>query len=197
MTPWADEEKFVQQIKSMEGKIEMRKKVIQGLAGGSVVIALLCILPLPTRINKTVQAVEWSLHDSSIACKQEIKVDGWYFRYLFRNNTFSGMIVLPGAVESFVDNDEQVIKMEKLTFDDSPGGAVLSYRSSPNYPPFHSIGEVFVDGNFSDVFIALKADGEVGDRFISLYANDREDGLNQLRRFAEKDEVVAQWLNAA
>ena len=150
--------------------------------------AALCLLPLSTKVQRTEQALLWSLDDPALTESCTVEIDGCYRRYLLRDDTFEGLIVLPGEAAAFAALDDTLLTMFPLVFNIGPGGASIRYSTQPHYPLLErSMGYVFVRGNFDDVCIALtEADGQPGSRFLSLGCTTRDEALAQLERYAER-----------
>ena len=175
------------------------KRAIWILMALALVAAAVCLLPLSTRIQRTEQALLWSLDDPALAEPCTVEIDGRYRRYLLRDDAFEGMIVLPGEAAAFAALDDTLLTMFPLVFNSGPGGASIHYSTQPHYPLLErNMGYVFVRGNFDDVCIALtEADGQLGTQFLSLGCTTREEALAQLERYAARYAFPAQWLDAA
>lgn len=158
--------------------------------------ALVCIFPLPSRVSRTVTAVEFSLLDPSLENIYEVQIDGWYYRYLLRDDVFKGEIRTPALPESGADGKDTVAEMWALSFarDAFFQNAVLGYwlytGQAGGAPTISSLflGDVYVHGNFRDALIAFYAEQEghvYSGRFLALDAATRDAGLVSLERYAK------------
>lgn len=121
------------------------KKAITAAAIIIVLALLVCLLPFPQRINKSLSGVCW-YSGSSPATETELTVKGWYFRYLLRQDYFKGTLSYDGreiSTDSFVlaDTPES----------DSRYGTVMFYNADKNQ--MDSTGPIYIAGSFDRVFI--------------------------------------------
>lgn len=79
----------------IEGKKQMRRFVLLALLG-ALLIAAVCVLPLPRRIQRTHEALEWRCGDSAYSVPRTVTMDGFYFDYLFKPDHFGGSFVVSG-----------------------------------------------------------------------------------------------------
>ncbi len=79
----------------IEGKRRLRRYVLVELIG-ALLIAAICLLPLPRRIEMTHKALEWRGDDKEYAVERTVTISGVYSDYLFRTDHFDGTFVVEG-----------------------------------------------------------------------------------------------------
>ena len=144
----------------------MRKRVISISCVVLVLILLVCILPFPQRINKTLSGLRWQA-DNSVCSDTELSIKGWYFRYLVRDskNRFEGTMTRDGH-----EIDIKLLPLHDITGMDSKYGVGIIY--DPDTNRMASIGPVYVLGAFDKVFI----EDDAG--LLSFPAETRDEALS-------------------
>lgn len=79
-----------------------RRRIRRGWAAVTALLIVLavCLLPLPRSIHREYDALEWRCGDAEYSVKRSVRIDGTYFNYLFRTDTFQGSIVIEGHPQS-------------------------------------------------------------------------------------------------
>ncbi len=90
------------------------KKARYGAIAVLGLAVLACVLPLPSRVSVSYEAIVWSAEDPSLAEPCTVTAAGTYRRYLLRDNKFEGRLKA-SAVEQLAGNDAI-----QLTFLDYP-----------------------------------------------------------------------------
>lgn len=121
------------------------KKIITAAAIIIVLALLVCLLPFPQRINKSLSGVCW-YSSTSPAEEAELTVKGWYFRYLLRQDYFKGTLSYDG----------REISTERFVLFDTPErssryGTVMFYNTDKNQ--IDAVGPIYIAGSFDSVFI--------------------------------------------
>ncbi|WMJ23973.1 hypothetical protein RBG61_04700 [Paludicola sp. MB14-C6] len=107
--------------------MKTNKKAIQIVAILFFIIVLVCIFPIPRKIDKIVPAFEWQNGNANYQKQTQIKIKGIYKDYLFRRDTFKGTICIDGydytsdgthelRPFTFFNNDAHLQYMDKKTF---------------------------------------------------------------------------------
>ncbi len=132
----------------------------------AVIAALVCTVPVMTLVDRRLSGVEWSLSDPDYAKEREVRIEGWYRRYLFKHDKFVGSISVDGyeSVGSFGFYDNHMIF-------EGPTG---------------DFQNLYFRGNFKDVMIVLDFLGVPNDHVISCGAETREEGIAQYRSHEER-----------
>lgn len=128
----------------------MKKKSKAVVIGLLICIALAALLPLPVRINRTLEGIRWKNGQEQTAEECTVTVSGWYYRYLFRNNVFKGDIQISG-VEGTDPANGFLLDMEM--------GRNSLFRRQTGYMPYYvksknavqSMGTLVISGNFKEV----------------------------------------------
>lgn len=129
----------------------LRKRIRRKMALALSVLAVLLLiltLPFPVRVSRALDGIRWEDGGGQEACT--VTVDGWYYRYLFRNNIFKGNITFTttdGAVSYSVPN--AALGREAMYAD--RGGPLTVYDAGQNR--MHSLGYLAVSGNFRKLFL--------------------------------------------
>ena len=63
---------------------------------GALLIAAVCLLPLPRKIQRTCEALEWRCGDNEYSVKRTVTIDGVYYDYLFKDDQFKGKFIVEG-----------------------------------------------------------------------------------------------------
>ncbi|MBQ4553308.1 MAG: zf-HC2 domain-containing protein [Clostridia bacterium] len=79
----------------IEGKKRMRRYALLALIG-ALLIAAVCLLPLPRKIQRTCEALEWRCGDNEYSVKRTVTIDGVYYDYLFKDDQFKGKFIVEG-----------------------------------------------------------------------------------------------------
>ena len=92
----ADEIRTQRMLKNMKRRKRLRAARAWGAVALALLIAAACALPLPRRVQRTYQAMEWRCGDETYAVPRNVSIDGYYMDYLFRPDQFSGSILVEG-----------------------------------------------------------------------------------------------------
>jgi len=94
----------------IEGKKRTRYFALLALFG-ALLIAAVCLLPLPRRIEITHKALEWRGNDKEYAVERTVKISGVYSDYLFRTDHFDGTF----AVEGYPQTSNSMLRCTFIT----------------------------------------------------------------------------------
>lgn len=149
----------------------MKKRIISVICILAVIFLAIYFIPLPVHVNQTFRCTKF--YDKRPGSKNpsddfeitEITVDGWYFRYLLKDNTFNGQITIPELYYTEADNGF----LMKTTFSKSSynSTSLMYYDKITNR--ITSAGSLYVKGNFEHI---LMSSGD--DTYIAGPADDRE-----------------------
>jgi len=152
------------------------KSLIKCVIAACILTLLGSLVPLPLPVNKTLSGIKWRSGVPEYSESAEITVDGTYFMYLipiFKDNRFSGSIVVSGVRFSSEDNlyDFQFLRNVYKT------GALYYWRGSGTS---HSLGYIKQRHLFSEIVIwgfddTSKTDIDAN---ISFPAETREEALS-------------------
>ena len=148
-----------------------RTKIIAAVCTVLVIVLLVCILPFPQRINKTYSGVKW-YNSSAVSLNTELGINGWYFRYLFRENKFNGSLTY----------DNRELEVNSLYLFDSaeiPGKAGTIIFYNPDTNQMEQAGPIYISGSFDEVLICDDSG------FISFPANNRDDAVDVAIRLTD------------
>lgn len=129
------------------------KKACYGAIAVLGLAVLACVLPLPSRVSVSYEAIVWSAEDPSLAEPCTVTAAGTYRRYLLRDNKFEGRLKA-SAVEQLAGNDAI-----QLTFLDYPqvyagkSAELLIYDGDTNR--YTRVGNMVIGGTFETIWICL------------------------------------------
>lgn len=83
-------------VRRLQQKRRRKLALGWGIAAVIVLIAAICLLPWPRQISVTHEGYEWRINDESHGVLRQVNVEGTYFDYLFREDTFSGVVAIDG-----------------------------------------------------------------------------------------------------
>lgn len=129
----------------------LKKQILRKGVLTVMVIALLALfltLPLPVRINRTMDGIRWA--DDGAPEKCTVTVEGWYYWYLFKDHIFKGAISFAAAdgVTSYSVPNAALCREEMY---EDRGGSVMVYDAAQNR--MRPLGYLAVSGNFKELFI--------------------------------------------
>lgn len=144
----------------------MRKRIIISACVALVIVLLVCILPFPQRIDKTLSGIRWQ-DGITMSSDVELSVRGWYFRYLLRDGKdhFKGIMTYD---EREIDIYLPITDIPDM---DSKCGTGMFYNSDKNR--MDSFGPVYVLGSFDKVFI--DSSSELPPALMSFPAETRDE----------------------
>ncbi len=134
----------------VRGMIEEKRRVrryVLLLLIGVLLIAAICLLPLPRRIQRTHEALEWRCGDKEYSVKRTVTIDGFYFDYLFKPDHFGGSFVISNYPKTQK-------KVWNCTFFD--GFGTLWYENSTQ--PY-ALGMLIMQPDGDEFMIAIYEDG--------------------------------------
>lgn len=149
----------------------MKKKIITPVIILAIVAALVCILPLPVKIDTTLSGIRWENGNSDYSEDAEITVRGTYYRYLFRDNTFKGEISVSG-LEGMEFGSSSKLRLANAAEVNAKYGSLLYYSNKKN--AFAMAGSIAVDGAFNGIVILLNENTYGEYQIITAPAADRE-----------------------
>ena len=72
----------------------IRARIIRIVIALVLVAAAVCTLPLPWRVNRELEGYRWTR--GNVVQPMTVRVDGWYLRFLLRENLFYGWFYMDG-----------------------------------------------------------------------------------------------------
>jgi len=168
-------EAIVQMLRSQRRRIVRRRCIVLAVL---LIVLAVCLLPLPRRINREYDALEWRCGDGEYSVERTVRIDGTYFDYLFRTDTFNGSIVIEGypATER---------PMSRCRFEDGLGG--LWYQDEETL--MKGFGMLLLKPDGSEFLICLYEDGGWnGEDGLMLTSNsaDRAEAVSKANVLAEE-----------
>lgn len=156
-------------------------RLLAGLAGILVLlIAAVCILPLPRKINIVHEALEWRCGDSEYSVSRKVEINGIYYDYLFRKDYFDGTFV----VEGYPETDNIMMRCSFV----SNGFGSLWYCDA-NGAPQNTWGSLAMNPNGKEFFVIVDEDngwnGGTG-LVLTAPAANREEAVNLTNRLSKK-----------
>jgi len=133
-------------------------------------LLVVCFAPLPRTIRGDYSALEWRCGDAEYAVERSVRIDGTYFDYLFRTDSFHGFIVIEGYPQS-----EQ--RLDRCQFTDGLAG--LWYPNEEYL--MRCLGMLLLEPDGDDFLVCLYEDGGWNGR----------DGLMLTSNAADRAEAVA------
>lgn len=131
--------------------LKKRIQRIRALAVAALlVLILLLAVPLPVRVDRTLSGILWKSGDGQWQEECQVTVDGWYYRYLMRDNIFKGNISFTTADGTVSCHAPNAAFHRDAMYGDR-GGPVTVYDGSLNR--MKALGYVAVSGNFQEIFI--------------------------------------------
>ena len=94
MPPAAIEAEAV--VRRLQQKHRRKLALGWGIAAAVLLIVMICVLPWPRQISVTHEGYEWRINDASHGVLRQVQVEGTYNDYLFRLDTFSGVVKIDG-----------------------------------------------------------------------------------------------------
>lgn len=167
----------------------IRQKKSARRAGGLVLLALLliaaiCLFPLPRKVDVTHKALEWRCGDAEYCVERTVTISGTYFDFLFRDDYFDGTFVVEGYPQT-------TQPMTRLVFPDKLG--LLSYVNELGY--LDLFGQIMLPADGSSFAVCLYDDnGWVGEdgRMLTGPAQSREEAVALTNKLCQK--YSADWL---
>ena len=164
----------------------MKKKILLS-AALLLVIALLLILgayPFPHSIVIREEAMEYSLHDESIAVPHEISIEGTYYTKLLGKDLYRGTLYVSGVKK--LEPDTQV----EFELDPRYRFYPATVFSAPPFLRITGLGVILFDRNFETLALQLAHDyredengaassstSDENSNFIVIGAKDRSEAL--------------------
>ena len=121
------------------------------LVSAAMILFIALVFPLPVRINRTLSGIRWESGDGQTEEECAVTVEGWYYRYLLKDNTFSGEIRFStedGSVSCYYSPN---VTLYRGTMYEDRGGSLMVYDAALNQ--VRPLGYVAVSGNFKKIFI--------------------------------------------
>lgn len=153
-----------------------------------LLIAAVCLLPFPHRIDTVHAGLEWRISDPDYAEPREVIIKGTYYDFLFFDDQFTGHIIAEGHPVSEG-------KLTTCTFFKNWNG-MPSYASEES--PLNALGSLLMPPDGSEILFMIHEKGLwSGDNglMISAPALTREEAVALANRLA--DELSAEWLATA
>lgn len=151
-----------------------RIQCIRALAVSALlVLILLMTVPMPVRINRTISGIRWENGNTQTAEECRVTVNGWYYRYLLKDNIFKGDISFTTA-KGTVSYDVPRAAISRGVMYEDQGGSMTVYDGTQNR--MRSLGYVAVSGNFKEIFIHSEEwnfSAPAGDRVEALELADQ------------------------
>lgn len=175
-------EKIVRKLQS----VHRRKLMLRwGIVGVLLLIAAVCLLPLPRYIDVEHQGLQWRLGTPDYAEPRTVSINGTYYDYLFRRDTFSGFI----RVEGYPLTDKAVLSciIEKGHY------GFCSYMGDDGMAT--SIGSQLMQPDGSEIMLLISEDGHwdgKGGLMLTAPSTTREEAVAMANRLAK--ELSAEWL---
>lgn len=94
MPPAAIEAEAV--VRRLQQKRRRKLALGWGIAAAVLLIVMICVLPWPRQISVTHEGYEWRINDEAFGVLRQVQVEGTYNDYLFRLDTFSGVVKIDG-----------------------------------------------------------------------------------------------------
>lgn len=141
----------------------------------ALILLIAMIFPLPIKIDQTVSGIYWESGGGPLEKECEVAVDGWYYRYLLKDNVFKGNILFSTA-DGTVSYDVPNAVLHRDAMYGDRGGSVTVYDAEQNR--MRALGYIAVSGNFKEIFIHT----EEGN--ISAPAGSRSDAMELAKELA-------------
>ena len=126
------------------------KNLIWIMAAVLIIAVIVCVLPLPSSVNKTVDGV-W-LRELAPEEPISISLNGTFYRYLVRNDKWKGTLKIPGVIE--MKNDEKIELAVMRPVDGIYQASVFAYDRALNR--FRVFGYLFFDKEMNTVVFDLE-----------------------------------------
>lgn len=114
-----------------------------------LIFFLLMTVPMPIRVNRTLNGICWETNDGT-AEECTITVEGWYYRYLLKENIFKGDIRFSSAGGTVSYHAPNAALYRSPMYGDR-GGEITVYDPARNQ--MRSLGYIAVSGNFQKISI--------------------------------------------
>lgn len=115
-----------------------------------LILILLLIVPIPVRINHTLDGVFWESDSMQMTAACQVTVDGWYYRYLVKDNIFKGDIYFKTTMGTASYHAPNTVLGRGSIYEDR-GGVATVYDPAVNR--MRALGYFAVSGNFKEIFI--------------------------------------------
>lgn len=83
-------------VRRLQQKRLKRLVIGWSIAAAVLLIVLVCVLPWPRHISVTHEGYEWRINDEDYGVLRQVHVEGTYYDYLFRLDSFSGVLEIEG-----------------------------------------------------------------------------------------------------
>ena len=154
----------------------MKKNIVLYISAVLVVLFILaCFLPISSKVDIKQDGILWSAEDSSLSQPVSLTVRGSVRRYLFRENTFIGSIMIGKA-------EKQIYTKEAPLFLHNNHGVQwgsLGYYSA-QLNRVKVSGMIYTDRSFSNSVIMAYEN----DKILSFPASDRTQAVETAKRAA-------------
>jgi len=156
----------------------MRSKIVISFIIILIIVGIICVFPLRYKVNTTLSGIHWINNDDSYSESVNITIEGTYFRYLIRDNIFTGNMKISEKNSATSYKILKLIILKKLDF--SP---VLVWQNDK----FEDIGIISVDGVFDKVHINLmdKEHIRLSEENITAPASDRNSAIDVVSKFRQ------------
>lgn len=171
----------------------MRKSHIIMIITITVFCGMLYIFPWVHKIDKTMEGLQYRIGDTDYSENIEITVQGRYFDYLLKKDTFEGKI--------YVENYDFTSDGSFLTLYFHDGYASMVYEKNANgYPVQKSMGTISCTPDFDQVLILVSepiaADNQSWSGENGLCISAPCDTRTQAIQIAKNLSVKSKWLSA-
>ncbi len=156
----------------------MAKKYKIILIVSGIVIAMICILPLPRKVRYNVDGILWQDGNTQLAEKTEVLIEGWYLDYLLRRDVFKGGISVSCMEEMGACELQDVTFYQNAQF---AGKTATLTVYNPSSNQMEHLGELTISGVFDRLLI--KTNGQL----ISAPAGNREEALALAAEITNED----------
>ena len=151
-----------------------------------VVVVLLVvvayIVPLPLKVNTLLEGVQWENESGSqLAEKCTVKAEGWYYWYLFKDDSFKGSISISCSDKS-LDND--ILELSFYRYPQYGGKSAQLWIYNKKENRVESQGEIVVKGAFKSIVIWLN-DGAM----VSAPAENRNEAVDLATKLCHGDMI--------
>lgn len=146
----------------------MKKTIVTAVCAALVIILLVCILPFPQRINKTLSGISWQ-DGTPASSDAELSIKGWYFRYLLLDKDHFKGIMTYNKREIEID-----LPLSDIPDMDSKYGTGMFYNADKNQ--MDSFGPIYVLGAFDKVLIDNS--GGLPPSLLSFPAETRDEAVS-------------------
>lgn len=115
-----------------------------------VLAVLICLIPFPIRINRTLNGIYWENTGDQLFEYCTVTMQGWYYRYLVKRDVFKGDISFSMTDETYTYYAPR-LSLSRDPMHKGKTGSAAVYDATLNQ--MISLGDITIFGNCKEILI--------------------------------------------